>query len=204
MPVLDLIDVSHWTDQSLSLHLAASLGCKGLGIKVTEGGTFVDPTAESWMERGASLGWPVILYHFVGDQAPATLQAQHFSNRVDQLRTAIPGVPVAIALDFEHGQNGDPEPSLLDSMACLLAHRPERKLVYGSDLLTSHDWTGSTVCAWALWQAEYGPALGDMPTGWTGERVLWQYTDQGVIGTVQGLDLNQFVGSTDMITWFSG
>ena len=174
-----------------------------VGIKVTEGVGYINPTWETQVKQTLSAGKHLLLYHFITNDSVIE-QANFFLNVAkNYVNQAI------LALDFETGTIGNEIPYIT------LAHRVQAEvwLNYVSDRTNGRpviymnaatarefDWT-STASKYGLWLAQYAstdptgyqshPWRGNSSYGAWNRPTIYQYTSTGSLDNWDGeLDLN--------------
>lgn len=78
-------DLSHW-EKGASMPAIIGAGKKFLGVKISDGETYVDDTGQTFRDAAEAAGMPAILYHFFRFGADPIKQAQNFCKAVGKLR----------------------------------------------------------------------------------------------------------------------
>jgi lysozyme len=204
------IDVNHF-NSPFDWRAVFDSGVSFVGVKATQGRTFVDPKFTEHRERAGDDATAVLLYHFAGLDAGAVKQAEQFVAAVGELGPL--ELPV---LDLERSKTGvpfmagDPTGPKLFERAGVFVATVERELGITPLLYTRNLWrdAGDPSPAWAagcdLWVPRYrdlelGP--GTLPGPWEPERwTFWQWTDGGATGPAHltpgagAVDANVFNG----------
>lgn len=149
-----------------------------VGLKATQGATYVTPDFAGWWRQAPGLGLARVAYHFA-DGADVGAQAAHFLGAVGPR-----GPRDRLAVDAEWPDR----PTAADGrrIAALIAEIANRGgtpgMVYGSPYwltaagllpaMLPPDWR------W-LWIAHYGVTEPAVPAGWSrGQILAWQFTDR--------------------------
>lgn len=199
------IDVSHHVFIT-DIKGVVAAGYSFVGIKATQGLTFVDPRLA--YHRDLVRGEPGIVgsiyYHYPNKQNDPAKEAAACLSAIGPLR-----VNERVALDVEEGESGNDHPPIGWQQE-FVAELTGLPVIYTS----KHDWNeigdppwaDATVGKIALWLKRYAPDYGPCPSPWSFP-TLWQKSQAAVIpGVSAPCDLNEFcLGDVDALrAWFAG
>lgn len=200
------VDVSHHTFISDFDKLVAA-GHSFLGIKATQGGSFVDPRLAYHRDgiRSAPGIAGAIYYHYPSGGPPAD-EAAHFLSAIGPLRDN-----EALALDVEQGPTGNGAMRVEWQQAWVRA-LPQRRLaplIYTAahvwNEIGNPPWADATTGMVGLWLKRYAKDYGACPSPWS-YPTFWQNGDAGIVPGVSGpCDTNVFVpGDVDALRAYFG
>lgn len=177
------IDVSHWNSGLTIAHTDAQF----MICKATDGGSYVDPTCNSFVSQAKNAHIPWGTYHFY--QGSPQTEADHYVKSISNYVGK--GLMV---LDFEtHTSDVKGAKAWLDRVHQVTGIRP---LIYMSQSVANgHNWS-SVAPDYGLWVARYNDEIG--PTGAWKNVAMWQYTDRHHTAGMY-VDGDRFYGNTD--TW---
>jgi lysozyme len=191
------IDVSHYHPITDANAVIAS-GVRFVGIKATQGITFVDPKLSAHRMAVRQQPFDLVIYYHFAAPGDAVKQADHFLDVLGELRGN-----ERVCLDLEDDKTGRPAVDLAwaDTFYSKLlagACTDRRPLIYTSRRV----WLQLGNPAWDLaseidlWAPRYGPDEPELPVPWKlyGWK-FWQYSEEGVVPGIQGpCDLSVFSG----------
>ncbi|MCQ9384463.1 glycoside hydrolase family 25 protein [Brevibacterium moorei] len=181
--------MSHWES---GLNLAKS-GQAFVIVKLTEGTTYVDPTAAGYIAQAQKAGIPVGIYHFA--RGGSIAEAKHF------LKHARPYLGKAVLiLDWEDKATEHDTAAAkrwLDYVKAQTGVTPWLYTYRAVEL--AHDWS-KVAKLYPLWVARYNSVLGTLKH-WA-RPIMWQYTESY---RLQGhtVDANHYYGSRADWAWYA-
>lgn len=204
------IDISNW-QRGINLTAVKKEGFAFAIIKITEGTTYISPSAKPQLDQAQRAGLLVAQYHFL-TRGSVRAQADHIR------RNANGSLPIAI--DFEHNPENGTLPTWADAVMLrdlLKPHFPSVG-IYTNEA----DWRKAGAQAftgWSwVWKAKYAYAQGGFasevynlaPTwGWNPMNGctpdLWQFTDKARVAGMN-VDANAFRGTLQQLRalWHPG
>lgn len=206
-------DVSHYQGE-VNMQAVRGAGHTFVGIKCTDGGSYLDPQFARNRQHARDAGLIRLLYHFgrpssVGTQADAIAEADWFCDHLGRLEAGEISV-----LDIEDpavGGSTDLGPWAL----AFLAHVDERtgraggspdddaELYTYGPYATAHLRLSSKLADRHLWFAAYTPTP-RTPSPWSGW-TFWQHTSNGSCPGIAGrCDLNKFTGPLEALQHIAG
>ncbi len=195
------IDVSHW-DGAIDWGKMKAAGVEFAFLKATEGTTFLDPQFATYWKAAPQAGIIRGAFHFFRPAADALKQADFFVDTA--------GVPVAgdfpLTIDLETTDNL-PAAEVAAGALAFLARVEERTgrvpIIYTSArVFDTVLGTPAGFEHYLLWDAQWNVSCPNIssPT-WT-NWAFWQTNDNGQLGGLSNLDLDQFNGSkADLLTF---
>lgn len=206
-------DPVNWTD-------VAAAGYRFAAVKVSEGGTYINPGYLTDAAGAVSNGLYVAPYHFAN---PATDSAKTATGQADyaaanaakaQSATAttytVGGHYLPIELDLESGGSGGCYGLSQSAMVTWISQfvtEMKARTNYPPIIYTGRGFwqacTGNSTKFGAdpLWVAAYSAGTpGTLPTSWA-DWTFWQYTDQGSINGIKSkVDLDYFTGGPQTLS----
>jgi GH25 family lysozyme M1 (1,4-beta-N-acetylmuramidase) len=199
-------DYSHWQDDSeVQFHSDLNSGIEFVGLKVSQGTGYVDPTLSDRLPRVRTVPFKaVLLYHFFDPKADPQWQANHFANALKALGPLQANERIAVDLESTPGwEDLDPQASV-DSVVEFVSRAKAALGLLDTDVFIyeSQGWARGQfgdelqrLTHWKLWVARYEvPEPGDVSPwdDWT----IWQYNEHG--GPRKDLDLDQWNGPVNL------
>jgi GH25 family lysozyme M1 (1,4-beta-N-acetylmuramidase) len=178
----DLASYQHGTD----LAAYARAGHDRIGLKATQGTSYIAPDLAVWWRQAGALGLARLAYHYA-DAADPGAQAGHFLSTVGPR-----GPRDVLAVDAEW--SASPKAADGRRTAALVGELANRGATTGmvysrASWLTAAQLLPAMLPAgWRwLWLAHYGVKTPAIPAGWTSEHLrAWQFTDRAPTAGVPG------------------
>jgi len=195
------IDVSHYQTVTSWSDIYDS-GVSYVGVKATQGNTFVDPKLSEHRSGARSLPFVMAFYyHFASAGDPVT-QANRFMDTVGEL---LPNE--RLCLDLEDDKTGKPTVDLVWAAAFFATLTPGRRtLLYTSQRIWSQLGNPST---WGpapgidLIVPRYGPDEPRVPSAWQ-TWSFWQNSEEGIVPGISGpCDTSVFNGDLDALKTYA-
>lgn len=168
-------------------------------IKASGGdqGLYPDGQFSRNQSEARRLNKPRGYYHFMGNVAGGSREADHFVDTVGPLQSG-----ESLVLDWEV-QHPDPVGYVYDAAKRVIERTGVAPLIYMSESrVTAHDWQRVIDLGCGLWVAKYGVNDGQVPANrptagkwpfWA----IWQYSSSGSFPGIGGrVDTNLFQGET--------